>query len=159
MAADQHIIQGISYTESPDEIRVFIPSRFDTYTAPTMEGVFGEFILRPKLIVADFRNCAFLSSAGMRVLLSVHKRNDGLLLLDNVHGGVRENLDIAGLAETFAINVPAEKLKNRLIRRNNQMLNKVLFKKICDFLNDPNMDNQTKRQKIIRAIDERFSNQ
>ena len=154
MAADQHIIQGISYTESPDEIRVFIPSRFDTYTAPTMEGVFGEFILRPKLIVADFRNCAFLSSAGMRVLLSVHKRNDGLLLLDNVHGGVRENLDIAGLAETFAINVPAEKIKDWL----NQRKDHIALEKIRNLIDDDNKDDQTKRQEIIRIVDECWTN-
>ena len=94
-------------------------------------------------------------------MLSVHKRNDGLLLLDNVHGDVREIIDINGFSDIFAINIPAEKIKDWLNQRKdwlNQRKDHIALEKIRNLIDDDNKDDQTKRQEIIRIVDECWTN-
>ncbi|MGL6194044.1 MAG: STAS domain-containing protein [Thermoguttaceae bacterium] len=53
----------------------------------------------------DFNELTFVSSAGLRVLLSIQKRMNtaGKMTLKNVHANVKEVLDMTGLSDYLVI--------------------------------------------------------
>ncbi len=78
---------------------ISVSGRVDTVTAPELEAglKFGD----ATKVVLDLQNVPYMSSAGLRLLLTAHKTmmgNGGELTIANVQPSVREVLDITGFS-------------------------------------------------------------
>ena len=78
---------------------VAVSGRIDTVTAPELEAnlKFGSV----KCIVIDLADVPYMSSAGLRILLTAHKTmlgKGGELQIANVQSAVKEVLDITGFS-------------------------------------------------------------
>ncbi len=79
---------------------IAVNGRVDTVTAPELEAglKFGD----ATCVVIDLANVPYMSSAGLRLLLSAHKTmlgKGGELQIANVQESVREVLDITGFSD------------------------------------------------------------
>ena len=62
--------------ELQDERMIFfIEGRVDTYTAPDLENAIDEELNNFKELILDFEKLEYISSAGLRVLISTQKKS------------------------------------------------------------------------------------
>ena len=90
----------IKTTTEGDKLTIAVSGRVDTVTAPELESSlkFGS----AKCVVIDLANVPYMSSAGLRLLLTAHKPmlgNGGELQVANVQSAVKEVLDITGFSD------------------------------------------------------------
>ena len=80
-----------------------VEGRLDTITAPDLDKKINE--LDAKEIVLDFANLEYISSAGLRVLLSTHKKFVKLngMKVTNVKSEVMEIFEMTGFADILDI--------------------------------------------------------
>ena len=86
------------------QLTIAVSGRVDTVTAPELAAAlkFGD----ATCVVIDLANVPYMSSAGLRLLLSAHKTmhgNGGELQIANVQAAVREVLDITGFSDILNI--------------------------------------------------------
>lgn len=79
--------------------------RLDTITAPELEGVIREIVPSVTELVLDFEKLDYISSAGLRVLLSTHKNMTGKggLKIVNVSRPIMEIFEVTGFSEILTI--------------------------------------------------------
>ena len=79
--------------------------RLDTVTAPEFETEIKEIIPGIKFLTLDFSNLSYISSAGLRVLLSAQKAisDSGEMKVINVNDTIMEIFDITGFSEILTI--------------------------------------------------------
>jgi anti-sigma B factor antagonist len=81
--------------------------RVDSATAPDLEKALqGLLDTERSRIVLDLQDADYMSSAGLRVLVAMHKatkKNGGGLCLAQPSARVQEVLDLAGLTPVFVI--------------------------------------------------------
>ena len=87
-----------------DKLIIAVSGRVDTVTAPELEAnlKFGD----AKLVVLDLKEVPYMSSAGLRLLLTSHKAmaaKGGRFEIANVQSAVREILEITGFSDIFNI--------------------------------------------------------
>ena len=90
----------IKTTTEGGKLIIAVSGRVDTVTAPELEAglKFGD----AKCVVIDLEKVPYMSSAGLRILLTAHKTmlgRGGELQVANVQGSVREVLDITGFSD------------------------------------------------------------
>jgi anti-sigma B factor antagonist len=80
-----------------------VEGRLDTITAPDLDKRINE--LDAKEIVIDLENLEYISSAGLRVLLSTHKKFVKLngMKVTNVKSEVMEIFEMTGFADILDI--------------------------------------------------------
>ena len=80
-----------------------VEGRLDTITAPDLDKRINE--LDVKEIVLDLENLEYISSAGLRVLLSTHKKFVKLngMKVTNVKSEVMEIFEMTGFADILSI--------------------------------------------------------
>ena len=79
-----------------------ITGRLDTTTAPNLESVINELPEDTKELIFDMSGVEYISSAGIRVLLSAYKKmnfNQGLMRIEKANDMVREVFEMTGLLE------------------------------------------------------------
>ena len=89
----------IKTTTESERLTISVSGRVDTVTAPELEANlrFGDV----KCAVIDLTNVPYMSSAGLRLLLTAHKTmmaKGGELQIANVQPPVKEVLDITGFS-------------------------------------------------------------
>lgn len=84
---------------------VMLEGRLDTGSAPQLEGVLKEKLQGVTELVMDFQDLAYISSAGLRVLLSAMKlmKKQGSMVVRNVNETVMEVFEITGFADMLTI--------------------------------------------------------
>lgn len=86
---------------------VFLNGRLDAYNSNLVENKFDEIIDSGKLkIVADLAGVEYISSSGLRVMLSSLKKlkkDEGILKLSSLQPYVLEVFEIAGFTQLFQI--------------------------------------------------------
>ena len=84
---------------------VELVGRLDTTTAPSLEKMLNEDIGESKNLIFDFKGLEYISSAGLRVLLSAQKRMQkiGSMKVINVCEEVMEVFEITGFADILVI--------------------------------------------------------
>lgn len=92
----------IKTTTEGGRLTISVNGRVDTVTAPELEAglKFGD----ATSVVIDLENVPYMSSAGLRLLLTAHKTmlgRGGELLIANVQPPVREVFDITGFSDIF----------------------------------------------------------
>lgn len=87
------------------ELCVALEGRLDTVTAPELEATLKETMTDAETLTLDFSKLEYISSAGLRVLLSAHKvmSRKGGMIIANVNEIVREVFDVTGFSDILNI--------------------------------------------------------
>ena len=95
----------IEIKKNADETVLKITGRLDTITAPALDKTINENLHEIKNLILDFECIEYISSAGLRVLLSAQKnlQKSGLMKLKNVREEVMEVFEMTGFADILTI--------------------------------------------------------
>lgn len=95
----------IEIIKNTDETIIKVAGRLDTTTAPTLEKTINEDIDGAKNLVLDLAGLEYISSAGLRVLLSAQKKMQriGSMKVKNVCDSIMEVFEITGFADILEI--------------------------------------------------------
>ena len=95
----------IEIKKTEEETIIEIVGRLDTITAPTLDKTIQEDLADIKNLVLDVKGMEYISSAGLRVLLSAQKKMQkiGSMKVTNVCEAVMEVLEMTGFADILVI--------------------------------------------------------
>ena len=95
----------IEIKKSVAETIIEIAGRLDTITAPALDKTINEDITDTKNLVLDLKSLEYISSAGLRVLLSAQKKMQkiGSMKVMNVCPEVMDVFEMTGFADILAI--------------------------------------------------------
>ena len=93
----------IDFNKSGTELTVFIDGRLDTVTAPELERFIVKNDEGVSSLVFNCEKLVYISSAGLRVLLTAHKNMKGAMKLTCVNELVMEVLEMTGFADVWVI--------------------------------------------------------
>ena len=95
----------IEIKRNVEEIVLEITGRLDTTTAPALDKTINENINGIKTLILDFKGLEYISSAGLRVLLSAQKKMQqiGSMTVKNVCEEVMEVFEMTGFADILVI--------------------------------------------------------
>ena len=87
-------------------LTLYLEGRLDTGSAPYLEDALSASLDGVTTLILDLAKLDYLSSAGLRVLLSTHKRmsgQGGTMTLRNVGETVKDVFDITGFSDFLNI--------------------------------------------------------
>lgn len=96
---------NIQQTIENSQAVLTLSGRLDTVTAPELEQKVKDVLPNCSALTLDFSSLEYISSAGLRVLLSAHKAfsaKDGLALT-HVGEAIMEILDVTGFSDILTI--------------------------------------------------------
>lgn len=95
----------IKKTKNGNELTINLEGRLDTTTAPMLEAELKQNIGGIEKLVFDFSLLEYLSSAGLRVLLSAQKvmNKQGKMIVKNVNDTIAEIFEVTGFSEILTI--------------------------------------------------------
>ena len=95
----------IEIRKNATETIIEIVGRLDTITAPTLDKTIQEDIGDVKDLILDMKGLEYISSAGLRVLLSAQKKMQkiGSMKVTNVCNEVMEVFEMTGFADILVI--------------------------------------------------------
>ena len=95
----------IEKTLEGTELTLALNGRLDTTAAPALEAELKRSIGGVESLVFDFAGVAYISSAGLRVLLAAQKvmNRQGRMVLKNVNVAVSEVFEITGFCDILTI--------------------------------------------------------
>lgn len=87
------------------EFCIALGGRLDTTTAPQLEAELKREISGIEKLVFDFADLEYLSSAGLRVLLSAQKvmNKQGEMIIKNVNSTIMDIFEVTGFADILTI--------------------------------------------------------
>ncbi|MBQ1847181.1 MAG: STAS domain-containing protein [Clostridia bacterium] len=96
---------NIQKTIENETANVALEGRLDTVTAPDLEKTLKEILPGLKSLVFDFEKLDYISSAGLRVLLSAQKAMNaqGGMQVKNVNETVMEIFEVTGFSDILTI--------------------------------------------------------
>jgi anti-sigma B factor antagonist len=95
----------IDIKRNEDVTTIEVAGRLDTTTAPALDKAINEDIKDSKNLILDLKGLEYISSAGLRVLLSAQKkmRLIGSMKVINVCEEVMEVFEMTGFADILVI--------------------------------------------------------
>lgn len=95
----------INQTKNGTELLISLSGRLDTMTAPELENEAREALPGITKLDIDMRELDYISSAGLRVLLTMQKamNKQGTMRVLHANETVREVLDITGFANILTL--------------------------------------------------------
>ena len=86
-------------------LNVTLEGRLDTSTAPALEYTLKESLDDVSELTLDFAGLEYISSAGLRVLLSAQKtmNKQGSMKLKNVNEIIMEILEVTGFSDILTV--------------------------------------------------------
>ena len=93
----------IEFTKTNTDLTVSLDGRLDTVTAPELESFLAENYDGKGTLILDFAKLAYISSAGLRVLLSAQKKAKNSMKLTNVCELIMEVFEMTGFADILVI--------------------------------------------------------
>ena len=95
----------IEIKRSADATVIELVGRLDTTTAPALDKTIAEDIGDTKNLVLNIKGLEYISSAGLRVLLSAQKKMQkiGSMKVTNVCEAVMEVFEMTGFADILVI--------------------------------------------------------
>ena len=96
---------NITKNMNGNALAIALEGRLDTMTAPELEAVLKESMDGAESLTLDFSKLDYISSAGLRVLLSAHKvmSAKGGMKVTNASEIVKEVFDVTGFADILTI--------------------------------------------------------
>ena len=89
-----------------DSLNVVLVGRLDTTTSPVLEKRLKEEDIKENLVILDFKDLEYISSAGLRVLLALKKNleaNKKSLEIHNINDVVNEVFNVTGFSNVLTI--------------------------------------------------------
>lgn len=95
----------IEKTLNGTELTVKVTGRLDTTTAPELEKEIKKSIENLTKLILDFEELAYLSSAGLRVLLQSQKtmNKQGEMIVKNINETISEIFEVTGFSDILTI--------------------------------------------------------
>lgn len=95
----------INKTKNGADLTIALEGRLDTMTAPDLEAELKKSLDGVETLNLDFSKLDYISSAGLRVLLSAHKLMSakGGMKVTNVNDVVQEVFEVTGFADILMI--------------------------------------------------------
>ena len=95
----------IEIIRNAEEATIEVAGRLDTTTAPSLDKAINEDIKDVKDLTLDLKGLEYISSAGLRVLLSAQKKMQkiGSMKVKNVCEEVMEVFEMTGFADILVI--------------------------------------------------------
>ena len=95
----------ITKKENGKSFTLSVEGRLDTLTSPELEKEFSAISDSVTDLVIDFKNLDYISSAGLRVLLSAHKlfAKKGGMTITNVSETVLDIFEVTGFKDILTI--------------------------------------------------------
>ncbi len=95
----------ITKNQNGDSLTVALEGRLDTTTAPELDKALRDSLAGVTDLTLDFEKLEYISSAGLRVLLTLHKTmsNRGRMKVCNVGEIVREVFEVTGFVDILEI--------------------------------------------------------
>ncbi len=92
---------NIKKVKNGTDLTILVNGRIDTVTAPEFESAVKTELDGVKALTIDFKNVNYISSAGLRVLLSLQKKmmKQGEMKLINVSDTVNDVFEVTGFDE------------------------------------------------------------
>ena len=86
-------------------VTLVLSGRLDTYTAPELEAEVNSGVEGTENLIFDLTELDYISSAGLRVLLSALKMmsKQGSMKITNVNASVMEIFEITGFSDILTI--------------------------------------------------------
>lgn len=98
---------NIEKTDEGKKLTITLTGRLDTTTSPELETAVRDSIDDIEALVFDLAGLEYISSAGLRVLLSTQKimNNQGSMVVKNVPDEVMEIFDVTGFSSILTVEV------------------------------------------------------
>ena len=95
----------INKTRNNSELTLFVEGRLETTTAPALESVIKNELEGVTALVLDFSKLEYISSAGLRVLLTAQKimNRQGAMKVTGVNEIVAEIFDVTGFSDILTV--------------------------------------------------------
>lgn len=95
----------ITHTKTESALYAALEGRLDTTTAPQLEAFLKEALSGVTELTLDFAKLEYISSAGLRVLLSTQKAMNkaGSMTVKNVNAEINEIFEITGFSDILTI--------------------------------------------------------
>ncbi len=95
----------INKTLNGNTLEIALEGRLDTMTSPELEAELGKSMSGADSLIMDFSKLDYISSAGLRVLLSAHKSmsSKGGMIIRNVNEVVQEVFEVTGFSDILTI--------------------------------------------------------
>lgn len=95
----------ITRKQNGTALELALEGRLDTMTAPELEAELNKSLDGTDSLTLDFSKLEYISSAGLRVLLSAHKAMTpkGGMKLTNVNDVVQEVFEVTGFSDILTI--------------------------------------------------------
>lgn len=95
----------INKTANGTELTVALEGRLDTTTAPELETELNWSLAGVETLIIDMKALAYLSSAGLRVILAAQKRmnKQGKLVVRHVNETILEVFEVTGFIDILTI--------------------------------------------------------
>lgn len=93
----------IDFTKNNGDLMIALDGRLDTTTAPELERFLNENYKGVTSLTFNCEKLVYVSSAGLRVLLTAHKKVKGAMKLTDVSELVMEVLEMTGFADVWVI--------------------------------------------------------
>ena len=92
-------------TKNDSALNVSLVGRLDTTTAPQLEEVLKNELEGLTALSLDFEKLEYISSAGLRVLLSAQKtmNKQGTMVIKNANSDIKEVFEITGFSDILTI--------------------------------------------------------
>ncbi|OEC86318.1 MULTISPECIES: STAS domain-containing protein [Methanobacterium] len=89
-----------------DKLTIKLNGRLDTNTAPELEEELKKDLPDVTDLVLDFEDLKYISSAGLRVVLSTQKimNKQGTMVIENVNDLIMEIFEATGFSSILTIN-------------------------------------------------------
>ena len=87
------------------DLEIFLEGRLDTTTAPQLEAELNQALPGIEKLTLDFGKLDYISSAGLRVLLSAHKAmaQKGGIKIVHANEIVNEVFEVTGFADILSV--------------------------------------------------------
>ena len=95
----------INKTQDGDKLTIALEGRLDTTTAPQLEAELKTAVDGIKDLEFDLKDLAYISSAGLRVLLSAQKvmNKQGSMVIHNANEDIMDIFDVTGFVDILTI--------------------------------------------------------
>ena len=96
---------NITKKQNGTALEIALEGRLDTVTSPALEAELKTALADAESLTFDFAGLDYISSAGLRVLLSAHKTMSGKggMKIKNVNEIVGEVFEVTGFADILTI--------------------------------------------------------
>ena len=99
------MIMEINKIKDGTALTIELEGRLDTVSAPQLETELKKSISGVETLIFDFAKLEYLSSAGLRVLLSSQKvmNRQGQMIIKNVNSTIADIFEVTGFSEILTV--------------------------------------------------------